>query len=519
MKKLNFNSIFRSIVILAMSLLFFKNTNAQNSVTIGTPTSLINGFTIATSVKVTKGDSVVLNYYYAPDTSFAGEALLHKHVLTKDTLLRDTFTVKKNLLPPTDSTGYLLWLRAERIFIKSKDTAFIKPYQGVTVYPKPSIIKVYNLKITETSYGGVLSFFGRAGSPYEPVNIKYSYRYIINNVIDTIVRFPNSKTGQFTGNTGFSQTLKGIFSNRTIKFRIYMETTVDTFDTYITFTTTPTSTKPVVAEGSGKSATADSAFIVVDVTGFGEVTKVYAINPANKDTLTQSMISIKTETLTFRFGKLNPVTNYNIVVYATSPKGIGNKITISIATQPKLVTPTFTALTPEVRWYDGQYSIIPKLDWITNSGEKIKRIDVRIYHNDSLKMNAPTVHKISDANAGLTGPLNGPRIDSDSGRFHYEFSIETDKSIYTSNLLGYTVGWAQVPKSTLKVQIVKQIPIGEKDWMITNTLGQLVSEHYTKDLSVRLSDQNLPKGVIYASTIIDGKLLQFNLFNYGGGNE
>lgn len=447
MKKLTIFKRFRSIVILAMGLmLYLNNAKAQNSITVGAPTSLIDGFTITVSIKVTKGDTVVQGYDYASDTSFAGATGLPNRRVTRDTIIRDTFTVKKNQLPPTDTTGYTLWLRPTKIFVKAHDTGFLKPYQSVIVYPKPGIIKVYNFAITPTSYGGVVSFFGRAGSQYETVNLTYSYNY----PTDTIWRTPNPKNGKFTGNTSFYQNITGILSNRKIKFRVYMQSSVDTFNTVVTFTTTPTSTKPVVAEGSGKSATADSAFLNVEATSFNLNSKFYVINTANNDTIVKNVTSPKMEILNYRIGKLTNNTKCTFKVYGINGMGISNVIYITITTQPKLVTPTFTALKPEIRWYDGQYSIIPKLDWTTNSGEKIKRIDMRVY-TDSLKNNAPSVYKISDANAGLTGPLTGPRTNSDSGRFWYEFSIETTNNIYTSNLLGYNVGWALVPKSTLGV--------------------------------------------------------------------
>ena len=63
----------------------------------------------------------------------------------------------KNQLPPTDTTGYTLWLRPTKIFVKAHDTGFQNLYQSVIVYPKPGIIKVYNFAITPTSYGGVVS--------------------------------------------------------------------------------------------------------------------------------------------------------------------------------------------------------------------------------------------------------------------------------------------------------------------------------------------------------------------------
>jgi hypothetical protein len=509
MKKLKFNSFFRSIFILAMSLfLSFDITNAQNSATAGTPTSLIDGFTTTTSVKVKAGDTVVMWYQYAADTSFAGATDLPKRVLTKDTIIRDTFTVSKHLLPPTDTTGYTLWLRPMRIFVKAKDTGFVKPYQSVIVYPKPGVIKIYNFLITPTSYGCVVSFFGRAGSQYETVNLTYSYNY----PTDTVWRTPTPKNGKFTGNTSFSQNITGILSNRKINFRVYKESSVDTFNTVVTFTTTPTSTKPVVAEGSGKSATADSAFIVVDGTSFNQPSKFVCINTANNDTLTKTIASTKTESLIYRFGNVTGNTKYTFKTYSTNSMGTSNVVYITITTPPALVQPKFNALTPDVRWdFDNhQFFIYAKVDGLTNSQNKAKRVDVLIYI-DSLKKNTPTSFLVVNGLSAIQGPWTSGRINSDSGRFWYEFLVETEKGIYTSTLLGYNVGWAQVPKSTLSIRQIK-MAVGSTECKLYDLSGKLISTSYNVDPKVNLFDSNLPHGILIAVPVDNFK--PFRTFNH-----
>ncbi len=459
MKKLLKISTFRAIFLAAMSLfLYINNTNAQSSATPGTARSIINGYIVPTFIKVTKGDTVTYWYGYAPDTSFAGETIFQKKAFTRDTTVYDTFTVKKNGLPTTDTTGYDLITRLWRALANSKDTGFVKPYQIVTIYPVPLPIKIYNIKMDGLPNGGVLSFFGRSGSQYDTTYISYSYTY--NG--DTLVRKPNPSTSKFVGNVNVSQKLTGLFSSRQkVKLRISMKNSVDTFYAVLIFDTPASSNKPVADGAVVKSVSYDSVVVALNLTSFNTSTKGYCINTVNKDTLIKTILSPKTETLVFRIGKLIPNTGYTLVFYGTNIMGTGNKVSVMFTTPPKPVTPTFTALAPEVRWdYTNLvYYINPKMDGVTNSTERIKRIDLRIY-TDSLYQSVPMVYKISDAQSGLTGPFNGPRIDSDSGRFWYEYVVETTNSIFTSNLLGYNVGWNYVPKIIVPTLEITSVSIG-----------------------------------------------------------
>jgi hypothetical protein len=446
MKIPNNLNLFHGLFLAVMSLfLSFNITNAQNSVSPGVPTSLINGFTIKTAIKVVKGDSVIYWYRYSADTTFGSSSDLIRKIITRDTVIYDTFTVSKDFLPPTDSTGYGMYIKAGKIFVKAKDTGFVKPSQYVIVYPTPFKVKIQNLKIDSLPGGCTVNFFGKSGSPYEKGTTTFKFRY---NPTD-IWRKPNPDTVSFKGNMNVSRTITGMTSNKYIELWINTKNVLSSFDTIVKFHTTVSSNKPAVAEAAGKSATFDSAFIVFGATSFNRLSKFYCVNTSNNDTQFISIASNKMETLIFRFGNLSGNTKYSFKCWGNNDIGIGNTIIITVATQPKLVTPKFTALKPEVYWdYTNlTYYILPKIDWITNSNTKIKRIDVRVY-DDSLYNSTPTVFKIGDANSALNGPFTGPQMNSDSGRFWYDFVIETTdpiNSIVYSSLIGYNVGWAYVP--------------------------------------------------------------------------
>ncbi len=467
-KKLNTGrGFYLSLITIIFAFFKITNANGQNSVSPGVPTSLINGFTIKTSIKVVKGDTVIFWYRHAVDTSFASNSDLPRRIIIRDTVIYDTFTVSKNFLPPTDSTGYGLYIKAGKIFVKAKDTGFIKPNQYVIIYPTPFKVKIQNLKIDSLPGGCIVNFFGKSGSPYEKAHTTFKFRYSPTD----IWRKPNPDTVSFKGKMNVSPTISGMLSNKYIELWINVKNVLSSFDTIVKFHTTVTSNKPVVAEAAGKSATFDSAFILIDATSFNLVSKFYCVNTLNNDTQVISRASNKMETLIFKFGRLTSNTKYPFKVWGNNTAGTGNIITITVTTQPKLVTPKFTALAPEVYWdYTNlTYYILPKIDWITNSSTRIKRTDVRVY-TDSLYNSTPTIFKIGDANSALNGPFTGPRMNSDSGRFWYDFVIETTdpvNSIVYSSLIGYNVGWKYVPHNTTGItelqKMVNNMPCPLKD--------------------------------------------------------
>ena len=485
-------------IMLSLLTAFFNNTNAQTKITPANTSGIVNGFTTLYSITVQKGDTAVVYWEYSSDAVFSAPAALPSKIWTTDsTKVRDTFTVKKHNVPKPDSiTGDIQYVRLVMILkgVKTYGT----PSFMVTVIPEPLKIKVQSFSLTPLSGGCAVGFFSSTGSNFENASVTFRFRYGSAD----IWRKPAPDSTNVMGmNQSFSRTLAGMLSNKTVNLWIKVKNSVSQWDTIVTFTTTPTSTKPVVAEAVGKSATADSAFIKIEGTSFNLSSKFYVINTLNNDTLIQTITSPKMETLTYRFGKLTSNTKYTFKVYGVNSMGTGNIVNITITTQPKLVTPTFTALKPEVR-YDatqGQYYILPKVDWITNSGDKIKRIDVRIY-TDSLYQSVPMVWKIADAQSGLTGPFTGSRIDSDSGRFWYEYVVETEKDIYTSNLLGYTVGWKQVPKQTSGIKPISMI----KESVVIqayDVAGKFLGNYEFSNTNY----SNLPKGQVLIIRYIDSK--------------
>jgi hypothetical protein len=497
-----------AVILFASS---FKIANAQSSVTPGTPKSLIEGFTTVYSVIVKPGDTLKVWWEYSSDVIFSAPVALPSKTWTNDSSkVRDTFTVVKNSIPQPDSiVGYTHYIRLAMEL--NGVTTYVKPSLPVDVLPKPLKIKVQSFGITPLSGGCVVGFFGSTGSNFENAGVTFRFRY---NSSD-IWRKPNPDSVNLIGmSQSFSRTLTGMLSNKSITLWVKVKNTVSSWDTVVTFTTTPTSTKPVVAEAAGKSATSDSAFIKIEATSFNLSSKFYVINTTNNDTLIQTITSTKMETLTLRFGKVLPNTQYTFKVYGVNSMGTGNVVTITVTTQPKLATPTFTALKPDVR-YDvaqGQYYILPKVDWVTNSGEKVKRIDVRIY-TDSLYQSVPMVWKVSSEQSGLTGPLTGPRVDSDSGRFWYEYVVETTTEIFTSNLLGYDVKWAVVPKNTLGVSKMT-LPNGPVQCKLYDMSGKLIHENWIVNPKVNLFSNELPIGVLISVT--DG-FIPFRVYNQGRG--
>lgn len=501
---------FRSLVLATMSLFFTIKTNAQSSITPGSLGNWINGFTTIYDVKVVSGDTVRVWWEYSSDATFSAPDTLPSKTWTKDSSkVKDTFTVAKNNLPPVDSiTGYNLYLRLA-MKINGGTTIYGTPIQNIAVYPKPLKIKVSNFGITPLAGGGVLGLFGSAGSNYEQASVITRFRYSSSDVW----RKPNPDSVNFVGmSQSFSRTLSGMLSNKTIILWVTVKNSVSNWDTVINFTTTPTSTKPVTAEAAGKIATSDSVFIKVEATSFNQSAKWFCINTVNNDTLIKSVMSPKMETIMFAFAVPSGNTKYTFLTYGVSTVGVGNKVTITITNPPKLVTPTFTAKTPDVRWnFDGQtYYILPKVDWITNSGDKINRIDVRIY-TDSLFQSVPMVFKVSNAQAGLTGPITGERIDSDSGRFWYEFVFETEKGIYKSNLHGYDVNWKILPKGALSVFHTK-VATEPVQCKLYNLSGQLISENYIVDPNINLFDSDLSLGILSAVPI-DQTFKPFRVYN------
>ncbi len=466
MKRLLKISTFRAIFLAAMSLIgSLKTTNAQTTITPGTPGNMIEAFNTIYGITVKKGDTVKVWWEYSADMAFSAPDTLPGRIFTKDSAkVRDTFTVSKNHLPPPKSiTGYNMYIRPA---MKIKGDTVVRygyPIQMVTVYPKPLNVKIQNFKITPLSGGCIIEFFGHSGSNYEKVYPKYQFRYNHKNKTD-IWRKPNPAIDSFIGmNYAYSRKLSGMFSNDTVDVWIKAPNSVSSWDTIVTFVTTPSSAKPVTVEASGKSGTTDSAFVKIEATSFGISSKFYCVNTLNGDTLTQTIASNKTEILTFRFGNLVDNTKYPFKSWGENTAGIGNNITVTITTQPKLTTPTFTALSPEILWdYSNlNYYMYPKIDWVTNSSSKIGRIDMRVYFSDSMYQTVPSIWKISDANASLNGPFTGPRIDIvDTGRYCYEFVIEAANKIYNSNLKCYTVNRNAVPKIIVPTLEITSVSIG-----------------------------------------------------------
>jgi len=506
------NPIFRAMFIAAMSLLFTNQANAQTTITPATPGSLIEGFTTLYGIKVKAGDTAKVWWEYSADAAFsAPDTLVSKTWLKDSAFVRDTFTVTKDsIYPVTSIIGYTLYLRLA-MQINDGTISYGIPIQTVAVYPKPLNTKIQSFGITPLSGGGVVSFFGSTGSNYEIDTVTFRYRYGSTD----IWRKPNPHSTTFVGmNQSFSRNLLGMLSNKSVDLWVKVKNSVSSWDTIVTFTTTPTSNKALVAEAAGKTATSDSVFLNIDATSFNLNSKFYVINTMNNDTIVKSVTSPKMETLNYEFGKLTGNTKYTFKCYGVNSVGTGNVINITITTQPKLVTPTFWGKTPYVRWDETNqtYYILPVLDWVTNSLDKIKRIDVRIY-TDSLYQSVPQVHKMSDGQSGLTGPFTGPRTDSDSGRFWYEYVVETEKSIYTSNLFGYDVNWKLVPKQTTTGIIQAKLPSGPVQCKLYNMSGQLISESYTVDPKVNLFTQELPIGQLIA---VPNGYAPFRTYNQGG---
>lgn len=501
----------RGFLILSLAILIFNTTNAkaQTSITPAAPGSMIEGFTTLYGVKVKTGDTVRVWWEWASDATFSAPDTLPSKIWTKDSSkVRDTFTVAKHKLPPVDSvTGYTLYLRLA-MQINGGAISFGTPTQSVIIYPNPLKLKVSNLSITPLAGGGSISFFGSTGSNYEYASVTFRFRYGSTD----IWRKPNPDSTGFTGmNQSFSRTLLGMLSNKKVDLQIKVNNKISSWDTVITFTTTPTSTKPVVSEAAGKVATSDSAFIKIEATSFGLSSKFYMINTLNNDTILKTITSNKMETLDYGFGNLTGNTIYVFKVYGVNGMGTGNTVNITIITQPKLVTPTFVAKVPNVRWDASAetYYILPKLDWVTNSGDKVKRIDVRIY-TDSLKQSVPMMWKVSDEQSGLTGPFTGTRIDSDSGRFWYEYVVETEKSIYTSSLQGYDVNWKVTPKGTTGIKPISDLKETANVEVYDAATGKLLGLYEFSDtnrlhlptgqvLFVRYTDE---KGQVYAGKIV-----------------
>lgn len=505
-----FTPIFRTLLMGAMSLLF-NNANAQTTITPGTPSSMIEGFTTVYKVTIKTGDTVKVWWEYSADAAFSAPDTLTSKTWTKDSaFVRDTFTVSKDSIYPVGSiTGYTLYLRLA-MQIQGWAITYGTPIQTVAVYPKPLNTKIQSFGITPLSGGGVVSFFGSTGSNYEIDTVTFRYRYGSTD----IWRKPNPHSTTFVGmNQNFSRNLLGMLSNKSVDLWVKVNNSISSWDTIVTFTTTPSSNKALVAEAVGKVATSDSVFLNIDATSFNLNSKFYVINTVNNDTIVKSVTSPKIELLNYGF-KVLPNTTYTFKCYGVNSVGTGNVINITITTQPKLVTPTFWGKTPYVRWDETNqtYYVLPVIDWVTNSLDKIKRIDIRIY-TDSLHQSVPMVHKMSDGQSGLTGPFTGPRIDSDSGRFWYEYVVETEKSIYTSSLFGYDVNWKLVPKQTTTGIKTAFLPNGPVQCKLYNMSGQLVSESYTVNPKVNLFTQELPKGQLIA--VAEG-FTPFRIFNQGG---
>lgn len=480
--------------LIGTALFCNKKANAQTTITTGTPVSMVEAFNVAYSATVKSGDTVTIWWEWSADQAFSAPEKLPIKKVTTDTTVKDTFSVSGNKLPPVDSiTGYSLYLRLAKI-INNSAVSYSTPVQSVVVYPKPIKIKVTDFTVTSLSGGGVVSFFGSTGSNYENANVKFRFRYGNSD----IWRKPNPDSTGFMGmNQSFSKSLSGMLSNKSIDLWVMVNNSVSNWDTVVTFTTTPTSTKPVVVEAAGKTATADSIFLKVDVTSFNLDSKFYCINTVNNDTNIKNVTSPKMENIPFNFGKLWPDTKYTFKVYGINSMGIGNVINITITTPPKIVTPTFTALTPDVRFDASMntFYIYPKVNWVTNSDEKIKRIDIRIY-KDSLYQSVPEVWQVSSSQSALTGPLTGPRIDSDSGRFYYEFVTETATGIFTSNLLGYNVKKSLVPiTGNVNSQFLPTTPVECK---LFDLSGKIISISYIVNPNINLFDSNLPYGILIA---------------------